>query len=153
MAWLAFYKGKGSWVDRLIRWSTKGHVSHVELVAGFNEDGLAYCISASGLDGGVRTKWIRLKLARWDVVKIEDHIKIDIEIMEKNIGKKYDFRGILTSQFLNLRRHNPEKWFCSEICAASLGLPNPASYSPQDLKDILEYLNCLTSKLLLVNSA
>ena len=43
---LAFYKGKGDWVDKLVRWWTKSQYSHVEVVVGNT------WISSSPRDGG-----------------------------------------------------------------------------------------------------
>ena len=34
---LAFYKGKGDWVDKVIKWWTKSQYSHVEVEDGLTE--------------------------------------------------------------------------------------------------------------------
>ena len=49
---LAFYKGKGNWVDLIIRVFTNSPYSHVEIV--LNKD----WYSSSPRDGGVRVKQI-----------------------------------------------------------------------------------------------
>ena len=62
---LAFYQGSGRPDDRLIRFATNSHFSHVELVHANEGQSspptLAEAISASGRDGGVRQKKINFE--------------------------------------------------------------------------------------------
>ena len=53
---LAFYKGEGDWVDKLVRWWTKSQYSHVEVVGNM-------WVSSSPRDGGVNAK-IRLEVKK-----------------------------------------------------------------------------------------
>lgn len=46
---LAFYKGEGDWVDKVVRWWTKSQYSHVEVIVGDT------WYSSSPRDGGVRS--------------------------------------------------------------------------------------------------
>jgi len=55
------------------------------------------------------------------------------------LGAGYDYTGILFSQVLAFGRHDESRWFCSEIIAASLGLPNPQRVSPQFLFDVVTW--------------
>jgi len=57
-------------------------------------------------------------------------------------GKPYDWRGIFLSQFLPMRKENPNNWFCSEINTKVLqiGEPDPnklphhaSEYAPCEL--------------------
>lgn len=142
---LAFYKGRGTTFakrlqDRAIRLATGGIYSHVELIAGDAVHGSpAVCMSASGRDGGVRQKTITLNSKSWDLVSMPiDDVAPCLFILD-HLGARYDFKGILLSQVLALGLHHPNKWFCSEICAAALGLANPQRVSPQFLFDVVTW--------------
>lgn len=54
---LAFYKAKGDWVDKVIRWWTSSKYSHCEVVIGDE------WFSSSPRDGGVNAK-IRLEFKK-----------------------------------------------------------------------------------------
>lgn len=146
MAYLAFYKGKGTWVDRLIRWSTRSAYSHVEIVHDMEEKWQHFtfgyqCYSSSARDGGVRSKLIKLNPDHWDLVEVTWRDDFDLDLFIENDSAKYDYSGIVFSHIFSLGRHNKNKWFCSEICAAALGLPKPQNYSPGRLKDHVTQLN------------
>ncbi len=142
---IAFYKGRGGtrWQrlqDRAIRLATRGQYSHVELIAGAAIHGeVAPCLSSSGRDGGVRVKSILLKPESWDLAVLpRDPIK-PAQFIYDRIGAGYDYQGILLSHVLALGRHDETRWFCSEIVAAALGLPNPQRVSPQLLFDFVAW--------------
>lgn len=160
MAQLAFYKGKGNWVDKLIRFVTRSPYSHVELILepklkspiGGSSGGTnavrnggskaVTCYSSSARDGGVRIKAIILNPDHWDLVDIEWYVGDHIERLFADLaGSKYDYLGLAFSQFFNWRRHCQTRWFCSEIIAFALGIPNANSYSPGDLKALVAKLN------------
>jgi hypothetical protein len=142
---LAFYKGRGSSVyqriqDGLIRGVTRGIYSHVEMIAGDAVHGRsAVCLSASGRDGGVRQKRILLKPKNWDLVSMHMDSEVPFQFIKSRIGARYDYAGLVLSQVLAFGGHNPDKWFCSEVCAAALGLPNPQRVSPQFLFDVVTW--------------
>ncbi|MEH6521245.1 hypothetical protein [Sulfitobacter sp.] len=133
---IAFYKGQGVSVPQrlqegLIRSVTRGIYSHVEMISGDAlHDHFAVCLSASGRDGGVREKCILLKPESWDLVSMRMDAEAPCQFIREHLGARYDYAGLILSQVLALGRHNPDKWFCSEICAAALGLPNPQRVSP-----------------------
>ncbi|EAQ03461.1 hypothetical protein OB2597_02537 [Pseudooceanicola batsensis HTCC2597] len=143
MITLAFYKGRGSsWWSRVqdgaIRFATRSPYSHVELIEGWADPGQeAVCLSASGRDGGVREKTILLKPDHWDLVDMADQPAGIGGFIRDRIGARYDYWGILFSQVLSLGRHDADRWFCSEICAAALGMPNAQRMSPQALYDVV----------------
>lgn len=142
---LAFYKGRGTTLperlqDGAIRLATRGIYSHVELIAGDAKSGLAsICMSASARDGGVREKSILLKPDSWDLVTLSLDAVGPSAFLRRHFGARYDYTGIMLSQVLALGRHDPDKWFCSEICAAALGVPNPQRMSPQMLFDVVTW--------------
>lgn len=125
---LAFYIGAGRVDDRVIRWVTRSPFSHVELVA---PDGRA--ISSSGRDGGVRWADIDFRSGRWTLVAVPWAPADTLERIAEHLGARYDFAGLLGAQVVNLRRGDPRRWFCSEICAHALGMASPSRYAPGDL--------------------
>lgn len=143
MITLAFYKGRGkTWShrvqDALIRFATRSKYSHVELIPGLAHLGQEHaCLSSSGRDGGVREKTITLSAESWDLVTLNSDPAEVAAYIRGRIGARYDYLGILLSQIFALSRHDERKWFCSEICAAALGIANPQRMSPQALYDIV----------------
>lgn len=144
MAVLAFYKGKGTWTDYVIRFVTWSSYSHVELLLNDSRIGdEAQAWSASGRDGGVRTKSIKFDPAKWTFVCVP-WARTDATLrVEAELGKPYDFAGLLGSQLFKLRWHQRNRWFCSEICAHAIGLDTPQAYSPGDLMDFVSQRNHL----------
>tara|TARA_R100000789_G_scaffold79866_1_gene75154 strand:+ start:170 stop:637 length:468 start_codon:yes stop_codon:yes gene_type:complete len=142
---LAFYRGRGNTVfkrfqDGLIRSVTGGIYSHVELISGTALLGqFSVCLSASGRDGGVRQKHILLAADSWDLVLLPMDAEAPCQFIRDHLGARYDYAGLMLSQVLAFGRHNPDQWFCSEICAAALGLPNPQRVSPQFLFDVVTW--------------
>lgn len=88
---LAMYKGEGNFYDKLIRAVTFSKYSHCELV--INE----LCYSSSPRDGGVRVKYINLHDGKWDLFPINGDDQKAREWFIKNVGKKYDWLGAVTS--------------------------------------------------------
>ena len=131
---LAFYKGKGDFFDKLIRIWTNSPYSHVEIII----NGIWY--SASPRDGRVRAKKIDPNPSHWDFIEIPSkNAENMVKFIESQLGKKYDWLGILLSQIIPLGEENPNRWFCSEICSAAVKkggkkLKNhPQWYSPARL--------------------
>jgi len=139
---LAFYKGKGNFVDFLIRWWTKSRFSHVELV--FSDQAWF----SSTRSRGTHIEWSpQTHMMEWEYLNVpmsqEQERAIKLWCLKEN-SKKYDYIGILFSQIFSFKRHNENKWFCSEICLAALqhiGLhPNyaPHNVSPGRLYNIIK---------------
>jgi len=141
------HKGRGNSVyqrlqDGVIRSVTRGIYSHVELISVDAMHGSpAVCLSASGRDGGVREKRILLKPESWNLVAMQLDADAPCGFIRGHLGAGYDYAGLMLSQVLAFGRHNPDKWFCSEICAAALGLPNPQRVSPHFLFDVVTWRN------------
>lgn len=135
---LAFYKGRGGSLfdrvqDRAIRIRTGGPYSHVELVAGqVPRRAVATCYSASGRDGGVRCKVMKLPPTHWDLLLIEARGD-PVGFIRDQLGAPYDLRGILFSQAITAGGHDRGRWFCSELVAASIGYAAPHTFSPNAL--------------------
>lgn len=148
MVALAFYKGTGKSSDRVIRWVTRSAFSHVEVLSDDAMIKASRCLqaqswSSSARDGGVRTKPIFFHLNNWSLVHVPWAPPDAIQRIEVELGKPYDFMGLLGSQFFNLRRHRQDRWFCSEICAHAIGLEVPQAYSPGGLLRVVKQMNQL----------
>lgn len=123
---LAFYKAKGDWVDWIVRKWTKSIYSHCEVVIGDT------WFSSSPRDGGVRMKKIEYKPEDWDLVEYKGVSEVAVhELYRKTKGCKYDFVGILLSQWLPLGLQSQDKFYCSEW-SASLLFPK-TNISPGEL--------------------
>lgn len=135
---LAFYKGTraenphAKLFDRLVCWRTRGRFSHCEIVGDRRPDGLHMCMSSSFRDGGVRIKAIDLASGRWDLVQIDADSQPAAQWFAAHIGQPYDAFSLL-GWVLPWRVSDRRTWFCSEACAASLGIPRSWEISPNDL--------------------
>ena len=124
-AQLWFYKGKGQLIDRLIRFWTKSKYSHVEIV----RNGIAR--SADAWSNRVRAALVlNFNRENWDVVEVD--LTKDSAWLQAQIGKKYDWLGILG--LITLGFDDPSRWYCSELAAAAMGL-SPRQVSPGELYD------------------
>ena len=133
---LAIYVGKGKIGNWAIRKWTGRQESHCELVV----DRLAY--SSSIQDKGVRVKYIEWNPAHWRFIPVPWASKEQvISHYEKAKDNKYAFFSLLTSQIFNRNVDDDNADFCSEWCARALGLPNPNTYSPGTLADLVEFIN------------
>lgn len=119
------------------RW-TNSIYSHCELVVG------GVCYSSSAMDGGVRGKKINLDPEKWDVIDlpwVRGEGVVDYFVATDH--HFYGWMGLVYSQVLNRNWSGEAHQFCSQWCAAAMGLPNPASYSPATLADIARFVNSM----------
>ena len=131
---LALYKGKGQIGNALIRWWTRSVYSH--------------CDSSSVMDKGVRSRRvgdgedeISLGTANWDLIDLPDaDAAAVLRYFELTDPDTYGWPSLIMSQIFNRNRQVEHAAFCSEWCAAALGLPNPASYSPHTIGGLCEWL-------------
>lgn len=132
--YLAFYKGKGTWIDKLIRYIDGSKYSHVEFVIK-QQDGKYKCYSSSARDGGVRLKYMNLNSNNWDLIPIKTiNNFMDIFFIYQFSG--YDYLGLFSTKwgwFPNI----PNRVFCSELVAKMLGIPNAETYGIKKLYDSL----------------
>lgn len=155
----AFFKAKhGGIFSKGITLRTGGPYSHVEFYLPSDyvtEEGSGeirhQCFSSYEGDDGVRWKHIDVQDERWDRLEFEvelEIVKCAIAWANSQVGKLYDWAGIMG--FVNPWRKggDPNRWFCSEICAAlALRLAILQSIekrldkvSPRDLWELLKDL-------------
>lgn len=73
---------------------------------------------------------------RWDIVEVE--LTKDLHWLQSQLGKKYDWLGILG--YITFNFENPKRWYCSELAAAALGIGN-RQVSPGELYEKITKLN------------
>lgn len=129
---LALYRPHKWWDlgGRLVALWTRSEFSHCELEV----DG--DCYSSSIRDGGVRAKRIGLNLPHWHVIDLPwaDPLRVRL-LYQETRTHRYGWLDLIGSQIFNARRQDSGRWFCSEWCAAALGIPSPELYSPGSLLD------------------
>lgn len=119
-----------------IQWWTDSPYSHCELVI----DG--YCHSSSIMDKGVRGTLIDLSPDKWDVIDLPWANAAEVlAYFRRTDGFSYGWFSLIWSQVFNSNETDEDSQFCSEWCAAALGLPNPASYSPATLAAMCLFLS------------
>lgn len=90
------------------------------------------------MDKGVRRKQIILNPEHWMLVPLpSDREARALAYFDKTKGEKYSWLDLARSQVLNLAADEPGASFCSDWCAAALGLPNSTSYSPKTLLSLV----------------
>ena len=126
---LALYKGRGQIGNALIRWWTRSPYSHCEIVIG----DMGY--TSSLMDGGVRAKRIQFAPEHWDFVELPWAHELKVKaFFAQTDSEPYGWPDLVLRQVLNRGGDSPG-YFCSEWCAAALGLPNPQTFNPGTLGD------------------
>lgn len=118
---VAFYKawcGSGKKLDKLISIWTWGPFSHCELIF---SDGTSF--SSSSRDGGVRYKKIHYVPDHWEILDIDINPNQEKDLRswcDGEVGKSYDYLGVLMYVPRKTDVQNKKKWYCSEICSTVL---------------------------------
>lgn len=146
MIYLGSYKHKRPGLHGVfgagVRWLTKSQYSHSELCLGHPFDRPVVCVSASGVDGGVRSKVMQLKPEHWDVVPMPWVNEIQVaHFLSAEQGSGYDYAGIMRFVFPWAARASKRRWFCSEAVAHMAGLPEAWRFSPAELHIVAQYKN------------
>ena len=118
---VAFYKGKGNFVNTIVRWWTGSVYSHAELIL---DDGITW-IGISPFVKSKISKRIALEVDRtqWDFYSLditEEQSRVILEFFEETKGEGYDWFGMLLSQFLPCKIKHRKRWYCSEWIAYAL---------------------------------
>lgn len=142
---LAFFRGRGGWIDKAIKWRTGGEFSHVELFMRGNgvpdKEGISF--SASPDDGMTRFRqidYIGEEAKLWEVVNLptipslgqaERMVSAVYRFCCSQVGKSYDWLGIMQlAAYGKLKTDDANKWYCSEICAYAVSIPEVKLLSP-----------------------
>tara|TARA_R110000824_G_scaffold67053_2_gene173696 strand:- start:662 stop:1138 length:477 start_codon:yes stop_codon:yes gene_type:complete len=118
---IAFYKGKGNFLNGIVRWWTKSVYSHAEIML---PDGITWIGISPFLKSKVASrKKIIIDYFEWDFVSIdinEEQLSIIMDFFEDTEGHGYDWIGMLLSQFLPCKIKHKRRWYCSEWIAYAL---------------------------------
>ena len=118
---VAFYKGRGNFLNSIVRWWTGSIYSHAELVL---PDGITWLGISPFLKSKVDArKKLLLNPGEWDFINIqitEEQLEIILEFLEDTKGCGYDWIGMLLSQFLPCKIKHKKRWYCSEWIAYAL---------------------------------
>jgi hypothetical protein len=118
---IAFYRGKGTLINSIVRWWTGSVYSHAELILNDN-------VTWIGISPFVKSKISkRIELdvdqSQWDFYAIEitkEQNEIILEFFDETKGEGYDWIGMLLSQFLPCKIKHRKRWYCSEWIAYAL---------------------------------
>ena len=125
---IAFYKGKGNWKNKLIRWWTDSPYSHAELIL---PDGVTWVSISPFLTATVSSRSIEevKNLDDWDFLAFdlswrqpvrEYQIKQLYNFIQETEGAKYDWLGMTLSQIFPYLIKHRDRWYCSEWIAHAL---------------------------------
>lgn len=95
------------------------------------------CYSSSVRDKGVRSKLIDLNSGKWDLKEIqltEQEVRKSLDRFLVIEGKSYDFLGAI-GVVLPLIEDSKSKFFCFEVVAEMLEMPNPSKVTPVELEE------------------
>ena len=118
---IAFYKGDGNILNKIVRWWTNSVYSHAELVIPESNTWM-------GITPLVKSKINAIKkeecnIEEWDFIDIEiseSQYNNIMEFYEDTCGHGYDWAGMLLSQFLPCKIKHKHRWYCSEWIAYAL---------------------------------
>lgn len=135
MQYLCAYKGTHpGWqglVNRGIRFATASKYSHTEISIGNPFASPVLCVSASGVDGGVRGKIMQLSPDKWDIFPVPWVAEKDVHDFLAEYDKcGYDYLGTGRFAFPFLLREHKNLWFCSESSGHILKFADPWRYDP-----------------------
>ncbi len=126
-ALLAFYIGKGNYIDKAIRLWTSSNYSHVELIY----DNYWYSISPRLQT--VSKRVIVPNSSNWEYIEVQIDEEYLLNFYNNTKHCTYDWLGIILTQFIPIGIDSSKKWFCSEWCATALQLKKTHKLSPEDL--------------------
>ena len=118
---IAFYKGEGDILNKIVSWWTKSKYSHAELILDDRETWIS--ISPKFLSKIESAKKFFASPAEWDFTTLEvdqEQYQTILDFFEETKGSGYDWIGMLLSQFLPFRIKTENRWYCSEWIAYAL---------------------------------
>ncbi len=118
---IAFYKGEGDFLNKIVRWWTNSIYSHAELVL---PDGITWVGISPFLKSKVaKRQKLLYEYEEWDFISIDitqEQLDIIMEFYQYTEGQGYDWIGMLLSQFLPCKIKHKKRWYCSEWIAYAL---------------------------------
>jgi|TARA_R110001583_G_scaffold7472_21_gene37036 hypothetical protein len=121
---IAFYAGEGNYINRIIKWWTKSPYSHAELIM---PDNTWIGISPFKTSKIESVEKLVFEPCDWDIIDLEitsEQLSLIKEFFDSTRGCKYDWVGMILSQFLPYHIKRKGKWYCSEWIAYALRISN-----------------------------
>jgi len=119
--YIAFYKGEGNILNKIVRGWTKSIYSHAELILDDNTTWIS--ISPKLCSEIESTTPTEVDKNSWDIISLEvteEQHKVILDFFDETCGCGYDWIGMLCSQFLPFRIKTKNRWYCSEWIAYAL---------------------------------
>ena len=160
---IAFFKGdKKTWLHRFIRWYTKSPYSHAELIMPDGEQwvGISPFLTSRV---GIREKRISLESQKqnWDYLTFslnwrppvrEYQINQLNKFIQKTLGSRYDWIGLIFSNLTPFLVKKRDRWYCSEWIAHALVNARIVMWDDMDLYDTPEMSPGKLYELLLIHA-
>lgn len=123
-------------VSKLIKFQSWGDVSHAAIL--LEQDLLVEAWQGKGVRYKIIQDWKNVR--RFEITQPFSELELRLFI-SKQIGKKYDYRGVARFLTRNDTEKENEKWFCSELVFKAFEIAGlklleripPARVSPQQL--------------------
>lgn len=116
-------------LTRMVQRGAYRQVTHTEMILDEMADGSVLIGSSSLRDGGVRIKKTKLTPGHWLIVDVPSwDVGQSFKWFEKHKGDQYDLRGALATVLPGSQYY--DRWYCSEACAASVGIVEPQLFGP-----------------------
>ena len=132
---VGFFKGSLPFPKNIfeagVRFWTRGVYSHVVLGLSQNADGTWHCGSSVGTLGGVCYQDVNLNdSSLWDCIDIDADVQAADAWFTDNLGKPYDYLGLLGFLIRPVTDGDRSKFFCSEAVALALGYTDGWRFDP-----------------------
>jgi hypothetical protein len=136
---IAFYKGSGSFLDKIIRWWEVGPYAHCEMILQENTDD-TYTIASAVPGTGVRIAENQsLAASDWDFVTVPGDVAQVRAWFETHVGEAYDYVGLLGFIVRPITFIIHKKFFCSRACLRSLGYHGAWRIDPNVMYDFMAF--------------
>ena len=118
---IAFYKGEGDILNKIVRKWTKSIYSHAELIL---DDAETWISISPKIGSKINENLISSpNPSSWDFISLkvdEEQYQTILDFYSETKGSGYDWVGMLLSQFLPFRIKTENRWYCSEWIAYAL---------------------------------
>ncbi|SAK83319.1 hypothetical protein AWB81_04197 [Caballeronia arationis] len=136
---IAFYKGSGSFLDKVIRWWEIGRYAHCEMILQENDDG-TYTIASAKPGVGVRIAENQsLPDSDWDFLTVPGDVSQVRAWFVAHAGESYDYVGLLGFILRPVTFFIRKKFFCSRACLRSLGVKGAWRVDPNGMYDFMSF--------------
>jgi len=154
---VAFFKGSGSILSKLVKAVTNSRYSHSEIIIGNYWYGAN--INLTGFSGVTKIYKPKISKSEWDIVSIkvtQEEFHSISDLANGAVGKGYSFKNALLSVFKSVNVDTDDEYFCSNLVtyfltkSKILKMHNkPVKTTPADLYTELHNKMKYTKKALL----